>query len=162
MTAAQRDDENELDPPLGFQEEDPVWGAQLRVKGLGDGLSKLAEVEPVLIKRGQTGVLLVEWVANYIAFPAGEGPHGEDGVMRLAVLNAGNVALIDRAVVAKALDEHQRRLDELSKQKAMLTSSGEVEEDAKPGEGDDLTEAEAAVKQIFDGPGSKKRGPRSA
>jgi len=118
--AAVPDNAPENEPALGYFEDDPIWGAKLRVKGLGDGLSKLAEVEPVELGRGQRVALVIEAFVDSIAFVPGKSQWEQDGVDRLHVLRAGLVTIVDPAVVKKALDAHQKRLDEAANRRSLF------------------------------------------
>lgn len=154
MTAAMDD---APEPALGYFEDDPVWGAVLRVKGLGDGLSKTAEIAPAALKRGETGVLVIEYSVRDVGFPVATGPDDTPGVNRLHTLQAGMVVLADRSIVAKVLDEHRRKLDEAANRKALFDGSGNPTEPLGDDE-DDLSPEDKKVRDIFDGKDGDKGG----
>jgi hypothetical protein len=148
-------------PPLGFQEDDPVWGVAHVVRGLEGGLRKAVEVDdPVAYRRGAPIVFVVEAVVDEIAFTPSEGPGGLPGVTRQHTSKLALLAVVDRPVVAKILDEQRRKLDELANRKALFDSSGNPTEPLDDDQDDqDLSEAEKKVRNMF-GKDGDKRGPR--
>jgi hypothetical protein len=165
MTAAMTDD-NKPEPALGWWEEEPVWGSELVVRGLEGGLRKAVETEPVLVKRRQRVTIVVDCFADEISFVPTEGPGKAPGLNRRAVCKAGLVTIVDRSVVAKALEDQQRKNDEAEARKAMFDTDGQPHAEAMPGDGADdeppLSEAEAKVAEMFGADGAKRRGRSKA
>lgn len=94
---------------LGTFEGRDIVQTAVAVTNAGDGLSQSLTVEPQILHVGDTGAVVLEYEVTKIGF----APVKDTEVLvRVATLRAGNATLIDRAVVADALDANTVKIEQ--------------------------------------------------
>lgn len=127
---------------LGTFEGADVSRAAIQITNAGDGLSEAVKVEPIVIHRGDTGYLVLEWECVEVRFtPADkENPHGD--AVRVQKLKAGTATFVDAALVGELIAE-QREKNLKAKEDAAGIQRLEFEDGDEDGDGDeDETETE--------------------
>lgn len=94
---------------LGTFEGADVSRAAIQITNAGDGLSEAVKVEPIVIHRGDTGYLVLEWECVEVRFtPADkENPHGD--AVRVQKLKAGTATFVDAALVGELIAEQREK-----------------------------------------------------
>lgn len=93
---------------LGTFEGRDVEQTSVAVTNAGDGLSQSLNVEPIVLRVGDVGAVVLEYTVAKIGFvPIPD----TDVLRRVATLRAGNATLIDRTVVADVLDANLVKIE---------------------------------------------------
>lgn len=96
---------------LGEFEGDEVLGASIEIRNISGGLNKAMDIDPETFHRGDEVTVVARCTVTSVNHP---GVKDTDGVKRVHVMKASEVAIIDDALVSEALDEQARRIEEAS------------------------------------------------
>ena len=92
-------------------EEIDVVRTEVAVTNAGDGLSRALAIQPNDLELGTRVYVVLECLVQQIKFkPAVDRDHPEDGLARVHVLRAGAATIVDRTVVASAMDAQAERI----------------------------------------------------
>lgn len=95
-------------PELGTFDGRDVISTSLSVTNAGDGLSAAMTVEPVLLHHGDVVIVVLECEVTKIGFVEIKDT---DVLNRVHTLRAGTATIIDRDVVAEALDAQALKIE---------------------------------------------------
>ena len=87
----------------------PVVATGIEVPGLSGGLNDALRVDPIEKHKDEDVVLVVKGTVAKVRFDPVKGH--EDAWQRVHILKVAEVALIDEDVVAEALEDQRRRID---------------------------------------------------
>ncbi len=93
---------------LGTFDNRDVLSTSVAVVNAGDGLSQALGIDPIVMHIGDTGVLVLEFVVSKIGF---REIKDTDVLERVHTLRAGTATIIDREVVAEALDAQALKIE---------------------------------------------------
>jgi hypothetical protein len=86
-----------------------VIATKVAITRAGDGLSKAMEVEPDELDLGTTVVVVLECEVDKVRF---EPVADTEALTRIHTLKAGTATIVESKVVAKALDDQRRRIEQ--------------------------------------------------
>lgn len=100
---------------LGKFEGDEILNVGIRIRNAGDGLSKAMKIEPKVLHRGDTCLVVLECTVGPITF---EPVKDTEGVARVQVLTAGTATFVDDDVVRKAITDQADRNERAKEEEA--------------------------------------------
>lgn len=93
---------------LGTFDGRDVISTSVAITNAGDGLSASLNIDPLVMHIGDTGVIVLEYVVTKIGFLEIKDT---DVLNRVHTLRAGTATIIDRDVVAEALDAQALKIE---------------------------------------------------
>lgn len=93
---------------LGTFDGRDVITTSVAITNAGDGLSQALGIDPQVMHIGDTGVIVLEYVVTKIGFIEVKDT---DVLNRVHTLRAGTATIIDRDVVAEALDAQALKIE---------------------------------------------------
>lgn len=93
-------------PELGEFEGRTITKTTIALRKAGDGLSKAQEVDPVILRQGDTVYVVCKATVGTIAFK----PDDEDAVERHTALNVDSATVMDDDVVKNAIAAQEERI----------------------------------------------------
>lgn len=87
----------------------PVTRAGVSIRNAGDGLSEALKVDPVELHQGDRVVIVMEGEVSSVQFQPTDKEDPAGAQIRTHVIKAGTATLVDRDLVAAALDEQSER-----------------------------------------------------
>lgn len=121
---------------LGEQEGEPVVGSAIALRNAGDGLSDAMAVDPVILRRKETGYAVIAWEVDHIEFPPAKKGQG---VLRKHVLRATHSAIVTEEFAAQAIAASKKEL--IRKREEALG----IQHLDLPGDGESPDEADVAA-----------------
>lgn len=95
-------------PDLGTFDDRDVLSTSVAITNAGDGLSASLNIDPRVMHIGDTGVIVLEYCVTKIGF---REIKDTDVLERVHTLRAGTATIIDREVVADALDAQALKIE---------------------------------------------------
>jgi hypothetical protein len=86
-----------------------VLSAGIAITGAGDGLSEALAVEPREYHHGETVYVVIEAEVSKVRF---DPVKDTEGLRRVHFLKAGVATIVDESVVAAAIEEQKRKIEE--------------------------------------------------
>lgn len=93
---------------LGTFDGRDVLTTSVAITNAGDGLSQALGIDPQVMHIGDSGVIVLEYVVTKIGFTEVKDT---DVLNRVHTLRAGTAVIIDRDVVAEALDAQALKIE---------------------------------------------------
>lgn len=134
-------------PNLSDYRGHDVIGSTVSIRNTGDGLSKAMDVDPVELELGNIVHIVLECEVEKHRYEPIKDV--EDALKLVNMLKAGRATIVDGDIVARYLDEQQRRIDEASGVMQLPVDGDEGDDPAPLGDALDeatraLSDAEAA------------------
>lgn len=130
-------------PNLSEYRGHDVIGATVSIRNTGDGLSKAMDVDPVELELGNIVHIVLECEVEKHRY---EPIKDVDEALKLVnMLKAGRATIVDGDIVAKYLDDQQKRIDEASGVLQLPVDGDDDTEDDPAPLGDALDEAVGAL-----------------
>lgn len=89
----------------------PVNGVGIEVPNASGGLNDALKIDPIEGHHGDTVVLVIETTVTKVRFDPMVKGEPDAGLRRVHVLSATNATIIDRALVAEALDLQRAKIE---------------------------------------------------
>ncbi len=88
-----------------------VTGVGIEVPGAGGGLNEAMKIDPAEFHHGDTVVVVIETTVAKVRFDEVVKGEPDSGLRRVHVLRAEGATIIDRALVAQALDAQRAKIE---------------------------------------------------